>query len=360
MMGTIEAPSAPVSEAAITRARQPIVRVSRLTKTFATRRSWRELTGHPWRRPARVAVVDDVSFEVMPGEFFGLLGANAAGKTTLFRMLSAQLIPDSGSASIDGHDPIRDPRAVHAILTPVGTDERSLNWRLTARANLELFAALYGVDRREADDRIDDTLRTVALHTTGEKMVGTFSSGMKQRLLIARALLARPRVLLLDEPTRSLDPISARQLREFLREEIVGRRGCTVLLATHSAEEAFELCDRVAVLERGRLIAVGRARDLMGEVSDDRYELEVREEHLSTAARLLETIAFDAEVVANRASFGWAGLRVSIPGGPDGAAEVLGRLMVAGVDVSRLQRLDLTLADLIERIVARPIASADA
>ena len=330
-----------------------IVRVSGLTKSFPARRSWKQLVLRPWERERRVTVVEDVSFDVHTGELFGLVGANGAGKTTLFRMLAAQLIPDGGSAVVDGCDVVADPRGVHARLTPVGTDERSLNWRLTARQNLELFAALYRVDRREVRGRIDDLLRTVGLDDARGKMVGTFSSGMKQRLLIARALLARPRVLLLDEPTRSLDPISARQLREFLRDEIVGRQGCTVLLATHSPEEAFELCDRVAILERGRLLASGRMRDLMGEVSDDRYELEVRTIHVGAATRLIAGSGHEHEVAADSAAVDWATLRVRIPGGPDGAAEVFSHLASAGVHVARFQRLDLTLADLIERIVQR-------
>src|SRR5262249_53152373 len=108
---------------------------------------------------------------------------------------------------------------------------------------------------------------------TGTKMAGAFSSGMRQRLLIGRALLARPKVLLLDEPTRSLDPISARVFRQFLRDEIVGEQGCTVMLATHSADEAFELCDRVAILDRGRLLAAGPAPALARQYSEERHHL---------------------------------------------------------------------------------------
>ncbi len=333
-------------------AARPIVRVSGLTKRFAERRGWREMVRHPLARPAPVTVVNDVSFEIAQGEFFGLLGANGAGKSTLFRMLSAQLIPDQGTAMVDGCDVVRDPRGIRTRLTPVVTDERSLNWRLTARENLDLFAALYGIEKAEAPLRIEELLETVELADTGNKMVGTFSSGMKQRLLIARALLARPRVLLLDEPTRSLDPISARRLREFLRTEIIGRQGCTVLLATHSAEEAFELCDRVAVLERGRLLAVGKVRELMGEVSDDLYHLEVREAQLPTLTRL-HGEACSLKPIGEGSGRGWVRLQMRIPDGADGAADTLGSMARAGIDVSHFQRIDLTLADLIERIVER-------
>src|SRR5690606_12283158 len=192
------------------------------------RRTWRQMLRQPFGRSERATVVDNVSFEVQKGEFFGLLGANGAGKTTLFRILAARLLPDTGTATVAGTDVVKDPARTRALLTPVVTDERSLHWRLSARENLELFAALFGLRGAAADARIDQLLASVELDDAGDKMVGTFSSGMKQRLLIARALLGQPRVLLLDEPTRSLDPISARRFRRFLREEITGRQGCTV------------------------------------------------------------------------------------------------------------------------------------
>ncbi len=331
--------------------RDRIVHLENLTKTFPARRTWGEMLRHPLTRPAAHTVVDNVSLDVAEGELFGLLGANGAGKTTLFRMLAAHLIPESGSATIAGFDAVRDRQQVRRRLVSVGTDERTLNWRLTARENMELFAALYRVPVQEQHDRISSVLETMELAGTGTKPVGTFSSGMKQRLLIGRALLARPKVLLLDEPTRSLDPISARSLRTHLREEVVEKLGCTVLLATHNAEEAFELCDRVAILERGRLIATGRVRDLMGEVSEDRYHIGIRFAQEGAALKLLGSTA---EVVPLQDDTpGWVTVSARIPGGLDGAADVMGMLARAGIDVSHFRRMELSLAQLIERVVER-------
>jgi ABC-2 type transport system ATP-binding protein len=331
----------------------PLVRVEGLSKSFAVRRSWSELLRRPFSGGARTAVLKDVTLAVERGEFFGLLGANGAGKTTLFRMLAAQLLPDSGVAVVDGCDVVRDPAGVRARLTPVLADERSLNWRLTARQNLELYAALYSVPGGESAAIIDELLARVELQDTGTKMVGSFSSGMKQRLLIARALLARPRVLLLDEPTRSLDPISARRFREFLRTEIVGRQQCTVLLATHSADEAFELCDRVAILERGRLVAQGRVRELIQEVSDDRYHLDVRPSQLAGVAKAVGSDVAEPTPVTEAGAPGWVRIELRISNGKEGAAGTLAQLTRAGIDVAHFQRRDPTLADLIERIVER-------
>lgn len=335
-------------------AADPIVRVDGLTKAFAVRKSWTDFVRRPFRRSERMTVVDHVSFEVGRAEFFGLLGANGAGKTTLFRMLGTQLLPDSGSASIAGCDVVRRPEEVRRMLTPVVADERSLNWRLTARENLELFAALYAVEPGEVGRRVSELLEVVELHEAGAKMVGAFSSGMKQRLLIARALLPRPRVLLLDEPTRSLDPVSARRFRNFLREEIAGRQGCTVLLATHNAEEAFELCNRVAVLDRGRLLAVGHVDELMGQVRDDRYQLTVRESQADAVMRLAARDSSARPVlIGPRGAAGWTVIELSIADGADGAADMIARLTRSAIDVAGMEIRSLTLADLLERVVAR-------
>ncbi|MEO7967052.1 MAG: ABC transporter ATP-binding protein, partial [Gemmatimonadaceae bacterium] len=200
---------------------------SNLTKRFPARRGWMEAIFHPFTS-TYVTSVQDVSFHVNRGEFFGLLGPNGAGKTTLLKMLATLITPDEGSAEVEGIDVEENPSATRRLVAPVIANERSLYWRLSARENLELFAHLWNVPREQLAARVDDVLRIVDLTSTGSKMVGQFSSGMMQRLLIARALLAEPRVLLLDEPTRSLDPISAREFRRFLREELAVRRQCAV------------------------------------------------------------------------------------------------------------------------------------
>src|SRR5690554_3022974 len=180
----LSAPAHGEAAAARPAAGDAIISVRELTKTFPVRRSWSEILSRPWRRAARTVAVDRVSFDVAPTELFGLLGANGAGKTTLFRMLSTLLLPDGGTVRIAGRDVVRDARAVRSLLSLVVPDERSLDWRLTARENLELFAALHRVPRRQVAERLDELLEVVGLQDTGTKMVGTFSSGMKQRLLI--------------------------------------------------------------------------------------------------------------------------------------------------------------------------------
>ena len=342
----------PVQEPRAATARPVSVSLDGLSKRFPIRRGWMDMLRHP-RSVTYVPVVQHVSAEVYEGEFFGLLGPNGAGKTTLFKMLATLVFPDSGTATIAGYDIIQDAPRVRRVLAPVIADERSLYWRLSARENLELYGVLQGLDSRASKARADELLAVVGLDDTGLKIVASFSSGMKQRLLIARALIGAPRVLLLDEPTRSLDPISARQFRAFLRDEIAGRQRCTVLLATHNTEEALELCDRVAVLDHGRLLATGTAERLSRENGDERYRLWTRGTHQPAIDALVERgVVRDVDLYGTDDD-GWSILEMEVPGGPERTAQVLAFLTEQHVPIARFERVTLSLADLIERIVER-------
>ena len=238
------------------------------------------------------------------------------------------------------------------MVAPVAADERGLHWRLSALENLRLFATLYDLRGTALGERIDEVLGVVGLHGAERRVVGTYSSGMRQRLLIARALLIRPRVLLLDEPTRSLDPVSARDFRQFLREQVVGPTKCTVVMATHSAEEALELCDRVAVLHQGRLLAVGAARALEQKFSDERYRIRTRTPGHPLWRGLESAGAISRCTIGEVDAEGWTEVECHVPGGGDAAAHVLASLTAGGVPIAAFDRVELSLADLIERIVA--------
>ena len=331
-----------------------VVRVDSLTKRFAIRRGWSEILRRP-RGVSYATALDGVSLQVRRGELFGLLGPNGAGKTTLFKILSTLITPDGGVAMVDGCHVVRDAARVRRLLAPAIPEERSLSWRLTARQNLDVFAALHGLAGTAASHAVDEVLAATELTETGTKMVGQFSSGMRQRLLIARALLGRPSILLLDEPTRSLDPISARRFRTFLRDEVVRRRGCTVLLATHRAEEALELCDRIAVLDRGRVSAIGAPDALMRDIAGARYQVRVQARDHAAMSAVANASRGTVRVVAHGEpdAEGWVADDVEIAGGSTGAATFLGALGQRGVPVASFERVTLPLDELIERLVAR-------
>ena len=353
-MSTLSAPSsrdigAPYSLAGATPGRAPAIQISGLTKRFATRGSVADLL----RRRARSVstVVDQVSFDVDAGEVFGVLGPNGAGKTTLFKMLATTILADAGSATVCGADVREQPSAVRRLVAAVSSDERSLNWRLSARENLLLFAALHRVPRAAVAGRVDAVLATVGLESAEHRMVATFSSGMRQRLLIARALLAEPRVLLLDEPTRALDPISAQELRAFLRTELVERQRCTIVLATHNTDEALGFCDRVVVLNKGRVLATGSAAELAARFGEEHYRILTAEPGHRCFAQLesrglIRRLGTDREQMP-----GWTLVQCAIAGDPSRSANVLRILHESGVDVARLERVEPSLADLIGRII---------
>ncbi len=202
-----------------------------------------------------VRAVDGISFSVGRGEIFGLLGHNGAGKTTTIRMLTGRTRPTAGWATIAGHDVATDLDAVKPLINLVFEDQ-NLYDRMSGRENLAFFADLYDAPRA----RVDELLAAVGLLDAGGQKVKAYSSGMKQRLLIARSLINDPHLLFLDEPTRGLDPASAHDIRRIVRD--LSNRGTTIFLTTHYMEEADELCDRVAFLSQGKIVALDAPREL--------------------------------------------------------------------------------------------------
>jgi ABC-2 type transport system ATP-binding protein len=202
-----------------------------------------------------VRALDGVCFSVAEGEIFGLLGHNGAGKTTTIRILTGRARPTAGQARIAGLDIRTAMVQIRPLINVVGEDQ-NLYERMTGRQLLRFFATLYQVP----PSRADHLLGVVGLDEAAGRKVKTYSSGMKQRLLIARSLINQPRVLFLDEPTRGLDPASAREVRRLIAEQ--SAQGTTVFLTTHYMEEADELCNRVAFLSQGRIVALDTPREL--------------------------------------------------------------------------------------------------
>jgi len=233
----------------------PAVEVTGLTKVFEKGRRTisQRLRRQPDRREAFVAV-NGIDLRVERGEIFGVLGPNGAGKTTTLRMLATLLEPTSGEAKVLGIDVTTHPREIRANLGAMLSGERSLYWKLTARENLEYFAALYHVPPKETRARIDAALVAVKLADRADDYVERYSTGMRQRLALARALLPDPPLVILDEPTVGLDPQASRDLRDRVRE--LKRQGRTVLLTTHYMEEADQLCDRIAIIDHGEIVAL--------------------------------------------------------------------------------------------------------
>ncbi|HLO33610.1 MAG TPA: ABC transporter ATP-binding protein [Anaerolineales bacterium] len=238
------------------------------------------------RRFGEKYAVNQLTFEVQAGEIFGFLGHNGAGKTTTVRLLNGVLEPTSGEARVLGLDPQTEGPALRAR-TGVLTETPSLDERLTARDNLSIYADLYNVPRTKVAGRVNSLLTEFELADRADEKVGGYSKGMKQRLALARALLHQPEVLFLDEPTSGLDPVAARHVHTLV-ENLARREGCTVFLCTHNLMEAQKLCDRVAVMEQGSLVALGTPEDLTRQyVKHLDVELEVDPSQMECALQSL-------------------------------------------------------------------------
>jgi ABC-2 type transport system ATP-binding protein len=252
-----------------------VIETFSLTKRFSQATSYRALL-RPFRREGILAV-DRVSLQVGEGELFGLLGPNGAGKTTLVKMLCTLILPSQGHALVCGKDVVAEAAAIKPLIGLVDCQERSFFWRLSGRQNLQFFAALYGLRNVEARQRIDELLALVELSEDADHRFMNYSSGMRQKLAVARGLLSRPRVIFMDEPTRSLDPVIAHDLRTFIRKTLIDQLGHTVVLVTHRLEEAEELCDRVAIMSHGQIIACGPVAEIKRRIATRRrYSLRAR------------------------------------------------------------------------------------
>ncbi len=214
------------------------------------------------RRNSETVAVEGVNLTVQAGSVLAILGPNGAGKTTLLRILAGLALPSSGDARICGLNVIQEEGRARGLVGVSLGDDRSLYARLSGRRNLEFFAALHGLSRREARQRIDEVSNVLEIPL--DQTVQASSSGIRQRILIARALLHDPPVLLLDEPTKSLDPASAQGVRGFIRERLVRHLGKTVMIATHNLPEAESLGDEIAIMKQGRIRGCGTLDVLRG------------------------------------------------------------------------------------------------
>ena len=304
----------------------------------------------PWQIGRRnrgrktVQALDDVTLTLRSGEICGLLGVNGAGKTTLIKILATLILPDRGSGKVDGIDIARFPLQVKARIGLVTTNERSFYWRLSARENLEFFAALHGSGKKQARARIGELLDLIDMEGLADRRFMTLSTGQRQRLAIARALLSDPGVMLLDEPTSGLDPVAARNLREFVKDVLVGRQGKTVLWCTHNLHEAEHLCDRVLVLHRGRIEADLDRQEIRSRIGDQGiYRLSLA----TCESRLLDACGIGP--LTEQAEDGR--LTVTFRSAESKVPEILAHLVAGGAQVFQCLRCEESLEELFSLIV---------
>lgn len=237
------------------------IQTVQLTKQYPQEQAWKD-TFKPKKLDA--PAVNQVSLAIPEGEIFGLLGPNGAGKTTLVKMLSTLITPTSGTALVNGYS-LKQEQALKATLGLVTSDERSFYWRLSGTENLRFFAALHGMAKTKTTKRVAEVLDLVELTEKADKAFRFYSTGMRQRLSIARALLHEPTILFLDEPTKGLDPTATQLLHRLIQEKLTRQEKITVFLTTHRLDEAETLCDRIAIMNKGEILACGKLSQLQEE-----------------------------------------------------------------------------------------------
>ncbi len=242
------------------------------------------------KRFGDIVAVNDVDLEVHRGEVFGFLGPNAAGKSTTVKVASTLLTPSSGTVVIDGYDVLEEPEEIRAVIGLLPEDGADTHYdRLTAAENLEYFGLLYDVPKEKLQNRIDELLEFLELSDRRDSSPGTFSTGLKQKLSLARALIHDPPIVFLDEPTSNLDPIMSRKVREFI-QKMAGSSNKTFFMCTHLLSEAEDLCDRVGFISHGRLVEVGRPADLRRKFWTKRtFELQLATGDLTKAQSIIQS-----------------------------------------------------------------------
>lgn len=232
-----------------------MISIRKVTMRYPARRSLRDLLRAPSKRREATTALRSVDLEIDRGDRVALLGPNGAGKTTLLKLISGLLLPTEGEITINGLSPLCQGPRSHRSVGFVVNEERSFFWRLTGRQNLEFFGALDNLFGKRLTDRVNELVEMLHLGEFVDKTFSGYSSGMKQRLAMARGLLPDPDVLILDEPTRALDPVACDELIELVLDRIHAAAERTLLIATHRFEEAQRLCDRVLVIDKGRIVS---------------------------------------------------------------------------------------------------------
>ncbi|MBD3155198.1 MAG: ATP-binding cassette domain-containing protein [Candidatus Aenigmarchaeota archaeon] len=286
--------------------------------------------------------VDNVNFSVKKGEVFGFLGPNGAGKTTTINMLCTLLKPNSGEATICGNDVNSDQREVRKCIGLVFQDT-TLDDRLTAKENLELHARLYAVPKDKRKERIDKVLEIVDLKGREKSIVKTFSGGMQRRLEIARGLIHYPKVLFLDEPTLGLDPQTRKHVWDYIIK-LKNDYNMTIFLTTHYMEEADELCDRIAIIDHGKIIALDTPKKLKESMGGDTIILDVDDKDIDKALKLFKgSKRFDGQVL------------LSVKNGGKKIEDVLEKCKKNNIDVIEANIRKPTLNDVFLKMTGREI-----
>lgn len=330
------------------------IQTTNLWKRFSIVKTYRDLLLNPFSKKEIVAL-REVNISVRKGELFALLGPNGAGKTTLIKILGTLILPSSGKVFVEGFDVATHDRQVRKKIGYVVSDERSFYWRLTGRQNLKFFSTLNDLSAGEADARIRRLLQFVELEQEADRTFKDYSTGMRQKLAIARGLLTDPDIIFMDEPTKALDPVAARHIRELVKERVMGERKRSVVYATHNLQEAEELCSRMAIISNGTIQYTGSVDALKMEHREgERYIVRVRYARDEVFERIKSIPSIKSlSLHTNGSSRDYIQFEVEMERGNGNMSLVINELTSAGGKVASFYEKEPTLEDVFSKVVTR-------
>ena len=323
-----------------------------LTKKFPITKSYRDIILNPFRKNV-VTALRQVNISIKKGELFALLGSNGAGKTTLIKVFCTLVLPTSGKAFVNGLDVTTSGKDIRKKIGYVLSDERSFYWRLTGRQNLKFFAILNNIPKCEIERCTQKVLHCVGLSQHTNQRFKDYSTGMRKKLAIARGLIVNPEILFMDEPTSGLDPLIAENIRNLIKKKLVEEEKKTVILTTHNLKEAEELCDRLAVIDKGEIKAVGTVEELKRQVgSYKRYVVRLKSLHHGILKKIERMNNVKQVVAASNGSPSTVPqIEIEISNDNGTGPHLIREIMSAGGDICSFYEKQLSLEELYPKIL---------
>lgn len=323
-----------------------------LTKRYPVTRGYKDLLFRPFEKK-EVTALNNINIQIKKGELVGLLGPNGAGKTTLIKILCTLVLPSSGKVFINGFEVEKDEGKIKKIIGLCVDDERSFYWRLTGRQNLKFFAKLNNISGKESEDRIKHLLEFVDLTHEADRMFKDYSTGMRQKLAIARGLLTDPEIIFMDEPTNGLDPITAQKVIKFIREKLVEEEKKTVVFASHNLHEVEILCNRIIVIDKGMVKITGGIGEIKRTFcSDKKYRIDLK----GTQNGLLEKIQnipviHKITTISDNNTTDSIQIEIEMKPGVGDISQVVGEIITMGGKICSLYEKETSLRELFARII---------
>jgi len=329
-----------------------VIETVNLSKKYPVLKGYRDILFHPFRKKETLAL-HDVTIQINEGEIFGLLGPNGAGKTTLIKILCTLVLPSGGSAYVKGFNVTRDEKSIRKLIGYVISEERSFYWRLSGRQNLNFFAKLNNIPKWEAEQRINELLGFLDLANDAGRMFKDYSTGMRQKLAIARGLLTDPAIIFLDEPTNGLDPISAHNLKLLVKEKLVGEEKKTVIFATHNLRDAEELCSRIAIIQNGEVKIEGTLEDIKSKFNESkRYVMKLRSVENGVLGKIHNMALVKNIMPVSNGSSGSVKVEIEIGHNNGGIHRLVKEIIDMGGELFSLYEIEPGLEELFSEIVS--------